>query len=269
MKRQSLKHFWALFRRQFELSASVMLVYRANVFFFLFFELVFLAGQFLTVSVGYDMAGGAVAGWTREQAYLLTAVNGLSHQVFICFFINPIFSVGMQVWNGQYDYLLLKPLHPLASMWFNGQYVISNLPSLIINGIAVLYFVVVNAASGGALVAFLGLFAVGIAVRVALALACIAPVFFSERLGDVEDSFWSVAGLARYPLAVYPRFLSLLMTFVLPLGMLASVPSSALFGGQTLGTLVGSVTASIVFVFVGVKIFMLCLSRYQSVNSGV
>lgn len=269
MNRPSVGYYWSLFRRQFELSASVMLVYRANIFFFLFFELVFLAGQFLTVSVGFDMAGGSVAGWTREQAYLLTAVNGLSHQVFICFFINPIFSVGMQVWNGQYDYLLLKPLHPLLSMWFNGQYVISNLPSLVVNGSAVLYFVALNAASGAALATFLLLFLVGVAVRVALALACIAPVFFSERLGDVEDSFWSVAGLARYPLSVYPRFLGTFMTFVLPLGMLASVPSSALFGGHTASTLVGAVAASIAFVGLGGKLFMTCLRRYQSVNSGV
>ena len=105
-----MKRYLKLFGRTFGLSASTMLIYRANIVFFLIFETFFLAAQFLTVKVGFDLAGAEIAGWTRREAYLLTAVNGLTHQFFICFFINPIFGLGLQVWNGQYDYVLLKPL---------------------------------------------------------------------------------------------------------------------------------------------------------------
>lgn len=264
-----MKRFWGLFKRTFELSTSVMLAYRANVVFFLLFETVFLAAQFLTVSVGFNLAGGEVAGWTREQAFLLTAVNGLSHQIFICFFINPVFSLGMQVWNGQFDYILLKPLHPLMSMWVNGQFVVSNLPTLIVNAFAVGMILASGQIGLATLPVFVVLFALGVVVRVSLALLCIAPVFFSERLGDVEDSFWSVTSLARYPLAVYPRPLVALLSFVLPLGMLASIPVGALSGRHGIGELALAVASSALFVVVAQRTFMACLGRYQSVNSGV
>jgi ABC-2 type transport system permease protein len=264
-----MTRYLQLFRRTFELSASVMLIYRANVVFFLLFELVFLAAQFLTVSVGFDLAGGDVAGWTKEQAYLLTAVNGLSHQIFICFFINAIFSLGMHVWNGQFDYILLKPLHPLLSLWFNGQFVISNLPTLVVNAVAVAVLLARGVADPAVIPAFVVLFGLGIAVRVALSLVCIAPIFLSERLGDVEDSFWAVTSLARYPMSIYPRAMIAVMTFVVPIGMLASIPSAVLFGRHGAGELVGACAASVVFVWVGQRIFMMSLKRYQSVNSGV
>ena len=135
-----MKRYLRMFARVFDVSTSVMLAYRSNVVFFLVFETIFLISQFLTVSVGYSLAGGDIAGWTREQAYLLTAVNGLSHQFFICFFINSIFGLGMHVWSGQYDYVLLKPMHPLVSTFFtSGQFVVSNIPNLLINLGVVIY----------------------------------------------------------------------------------------------------------------------------------
>ncbi len=266
-----MKKYLKLFARTFGLSASTMLMYRANIVFFLIFETFFIAAQFLTVKVGFDLAGHDVAGWTRQQAYLLTAVNGLTHQVFICFFINPIFGLGMQVWNGQYDYVLLKPLNPLVSMLANGQFVISNLPNLLVNLGAVLYFM----ATAGAvfelrLMPIFALFVfMGVAVRVALSLLCVAPVFFSERLTDVEDSFWSFASLGRYPLSVYPRGLAAVLTFVLPVGMMASLPASVLMRADGFWTMAGGFLASVAFVVVALFAFMRSLRSYQSVNSGV
>ena len=264
-----MRRLWQLFKRTFELSASVMLVYRANVIFFLLFETVFLAAQFLTVSVGFNLAGGQIAGWTRDQAYLLTAVNGLSHQMFICFFINSVFSLGMHVWNGQFDYILLKPLHPLVSLWVNGQFVISNLPTVLINAVVVIVLLTKASIALVDIPIFLALFVIGVVVRVAMSLICVAPVFFSERLGDVEDSFWSVTSLARYPMSIYPRFLVAFMTFVIPIGMLSSIPAGVLFGRHGWQEVLGAVAASIIFTYLAQRIFMLCLRRYQSVNSGV
>jgi ABC-2 type transport system permease protein len=266
-----MKHYLRLFARTFGVSTSVMLIYRANIVFFLIFETMFMVAQFLAVSVGFDLAGGEIAGWTRDQVYLLTAVNGLTHQFFICFFIGPIFNLSMQVWNGQYDYVLLKPLHPFVSMLVNGQMVISNLPNMLINlGIVAFFLIRVEASLQWHLLPVFFVFvALGVAVRVALAVICVAPVFFSERLADVEDSFWSVVSLGRYPLSVYPRGLELFLTFVIPVGMVASLPASALFGTDGIASLAGAFVASVAFVLLAGAIFMRCLSRYQSVNSGV
>lgn len=266
-----MKRYWSLFKHTFVISTNVMLVYRANIIFFLIFETMFLAAQFMIVSVGFDLAGASVAGWTKDQAFLLTAVNGLSHQFFICFFINPIFGLSSWVWNGQYDYILLKPIHPLAGMFFFGQFVISNVPNLVVNLGLVLYFMTVNyhGITVMGAVMFAVLVGLGVFMRLALGLICVAPVFLSERLADVEDSFWAFASLARYPLSVYPKSMVRVLTFVVPIGMLASLPASFFFGLESAATIAGAVGATIGFCVAAVGLFMLCLRRYQSVNSGL
>jgi ABC-2 type transport system permease protein len=265
-----MKQLLKLFTRTFEVSTATLLVYRANVIFFFVFETLFLASQFLTISVGFNLAGDQIAGWTRQQAYLLTAVNGMSHQIFICFFINPIFNLSVQVWNGQFDYILLKPQHPLVSLIANGQFVISNIPNMLINAGVVGYLLSVNRAAytPGMLPVFILFVVLGVAVRVGLALLCMAPVFISERLSDVEDSFWSVTNLARYPLSVFPRSLVHILTFVVPIGMLASVPSESLFHPRSVFFWGAAAAAAAVFVVVCVKVFMRAMKGYQSVNSG-
>ncbi len=268
-----MRRFFRMFAATFAVSTSTMLIYRANVFFFVCFEIFFLAAQFLSVKLGFDLAGGNVAGWTREQAYVLTAVNGLSHQLFICFFINPIFNLAGQVWNGQFDYLLMKPLPPLLAMFFHGQYAISNLPTLIVNAVAVVLLLVAGT-GGGPLTAekmlvFSVFFLVGVMVRVSLAVLCMAPVFFSERLADVEEGFWSLASLGKYPLATYPRGLALFLTFVLPIGMLGAFPAETLFHETAPLRLLLALGASLLFCVVAVLGFKVALTRYQSVNSGV
>jgi ABC-2 type transport system permease protein len=268
-----MTRYWQLLKRQFELSAGVMLVYRSNILFFVTFETLFLLSQFLTVRIGFDLAGGSIAGWTREEAYLLTAVNGVSHQMFICFFINSIFNVGMWVWNGQLDYVLLKPMPPLLGIFFNGQFVVSNLPNLILNLGAVAYFLAgdapLGAASAWSFLAFAVLALAGLAVRVGLAIVCVSPAFLSERLTDVEEAFWSVASLGRYPLSIYPRALELALTFAIPVGMLAALPASALFGKLSLPYLLAALVAACAFVALCCAAFLKALGRYQSVNSGV
>lgn len=259
-----------MLRRTFDISAGVMLIYRSNVVFFLMFETFFILAQFLSISVGYDLAGGPVAGWSRQEAYVLTAVNYLSHHVFLCFFINQIFTISSNVWNGQFDYILLKPLHPLASIFFTGQFSVSNIPNMVISlGLVAWLMRTGTHVDATQLLTFVVLFIVGVLVRVALALLCMAPVFFSEKLGDVEDSFWSISGLARYPMSVYPRALAAMLTFVVPIGMVASVPASALFGKLSPEYLVAALAAAVVFVVVATWLFMVSLRSYQSVNSGV
>jgi ABC-2 type transport system permease protein len=266
-----MKRWWTLFKRAFGVSASVMLVYRANIVFFLIFETLFLLSQFLMIDIGFDLAGSEVRGWTKEQAFLLTAVNAVSHQLFICFFINPIFSLGMNIWNGQFDYVLLKPLNPLVTMLATSQMVVSNFPNLFINIGLVVYFLIgqtEHLTVGGAL-AFLLFVPTGLAVRVALSLLCMAPGFLSERLIEGEEGYWALGGLGRFPMAIFPCGFELALTFVLPVAMFSNLPVGALYGKFAATYMLFAFLASAFFVVWTLWVFSRCMRRYQSVNSGV
>ena len=263
--------WWKRFCINFEVSLSVMLTYRENVIYFLIFESFFILAQFLTIKVGFDVAGGQIHGWTREQAYILAGVNGLSHQVFICFFISGIFGVAQTVWNGAFDYILLKPLPPVIGSLMYGQMIVSNFPGLILNTVLVAWLAIQgqDSLTGANITMAVLAFVIGIAARIGLALLVVTPVFFSERLSDGETSFWALARLSGYPLNVYWKTVEGFLTFVVPIAILAYTPSVILLGkADNLPWILGSLGAGLAFMLVTYSVFSWGVRHYKSVNSG-
>lgn len=266
-----IKPWLRRFQTNFEISVSVALTYRENFLYFIIFETFFILAQFLTVKVGFDFAGVNLRGWTREQAYILTGINGLSHQVFICFFISGIFGVAQTVWNGAFDYILLKPVPPLIGALMYGQMIVSNFPGLLINALLVVALAwhgadAITPFNAG--LAFV-LFALGVAVRIGVALMVVTPVFFSERLSDGETSFWAIVRLSGYPFNLYWRSVEWVLTFLVPVALLAYTPAAILMNkAETLPFLAGSVAAGLGFVGLSYGVFSWGVGHYKSVNSG-
>jgi hypothetical protein len=104
---------------------------------------------------------------------------------FHLFFISPIFNMPDYIWNGRMDYVLQKPLHPLVALMATSEVVISNLPNLVINLILAAWFLgrASPVAMPGVWFLFGALILVGIAVRYALALFCMAPAFYAGTPG--------------------------------------------------------------------------------------
>ncbi len=267
----NFRHLWRLFCQTFSLSFSVMLMYRQNLIYFLLFESIFVFSHFLSFDIGLNLAGGAIAGWNRPQLFLLLAINTFSHLLFISFFIGPIFNLSDHIWNGTLDYALMKPLPGPIAIYFTNQFIISNLPNLVIAFGLMLYFLAENAINwsiGKALLLIAATF-LGLAVRVALAVFMMVPAFFSERLTDGEGSFWSIAGLGRYPTSMFPRVLEYVVTYLIPVGMMAAIPAQTVTGQEHAGALFGALVAGVVFTWLAYAFLQFGLRNYKSVNAGL
>ena len=80
-------------------------------------------------------------------------------------------------------------------------------------------------------------------------------------------AFNSLLQMARYPLGLYPGWVRLVLTWVVPVGMVTTVPAQALTGDLTPELLLGSVGLAAVF-FVGAStLFGVGLRRYSSASS--
>ena len=274
MKQQtesSQRSFFKIYRQALANSAGVMLAYRSNLIFFFLFESFFLTSSFLGAGLGVSLAGGSINGWSRDQIFALTALNGVSHQFFVCFFIAPLFNLPEYVWNGRMDYILQKPLHPLLALIATSEIMISNLPNFVINLALAVYFILKIVPSSGLSVwlAFGLLGILGIAVRFALAIFCMAPAFFAERLVEGEDGFWSIVGTGRFPTSVFPRAVERIMLYVIPLSLMAAVPAGFLFHRLDWRQVAMSGISGCFFVVGSLVSFNWAVRSYKSVNSGL
>jgi ABC-2 type transport system permease protein len=73
--------------------------------------------------------------------------------------------------------------------------------------------------------------------------------------------------MARYPVGLYPGWLRLVLTWVIPVGIMTTVPAQALTGALSPGLLIGSVALAVGFLVAASVLFRTGLRRYASASS--
>jgi ABC-2 type transport system permease protein len=106
----------------------------------------------------------------------------------------------------------------------------------------------------------------GIVVLYAILLAFTAVIFWSPGL-LLTWVFGGIMQMARYPVGLYPGGLRLLLTWVVPVGLITTVPAEALTGRLAPGMLAGSVALALALLVGASALFQIGLRRYASASS--
>jgi ABC-2 type transport system permease protein len=123
-----------------------------------------------------------------------------------------------------------------------------------------------QAPSAAQLLAFFLALSAGVAILYAILLASTALVFLSPGFLFT----WVFDGLfqmARYPLGLYPGWARLVLTWVIPVGLITTVPAQALTGRLALPALLGIVALAGGLVVGASLLFRGGLRRYHSASS--
>jgi hypothetical protein len=79
--------------------------------------------------------------------------------------------------------------------------------------------------------------------------------------------FNSIFQMARYPVGLYPGWLCLVLTWVVPVGVMTTVPAQALTGELSAGMLIGSAAMATALLVGASALFRFGLRRYASASS--
>jgi ABC-2 type transport system permease protein len=73
--------------------------------------------------------------------------------------------------------------------------------------------------------------------------------------------------MARYPVGLYPSWLRMVLTWLVPVGIMTTIPAQALTGALPAATLAASLAAALVLLLAASALFRLGLRRYASASS--
>jgi ABC-2 type transport system permease protein len=79
--------------------------------------------------------------------------------------------------------------------------------------------------------------------------------------------FDGIFQMARYPVGLYPGWLRLVLTWIVPVGVMTTVPAQALIGELPAGMLAGSVVLATVLVIGASVLFRFGPHRYAGASS--
>ncbi len=250
-------------------SAQQEMAYRANFAISLLHSLLNLGTGAIGLVVLFSQVE-TIRGWDFPSTLTLLGVYllvGALRGLVIGPSLNTLAGIDGEVWTGKLDFTLLRPV--------NVQFLVSlrtwRLFALVDLALALGVLGVAMTRSGLALsparglVFVIALFA-SLAVMYAILLAFAALVFLSAGVlfTWIFDALYQ---MARYPVGIYPSWLRLVLTWIVPVGIMTTVPAQALSGEASPGLLAGAVALALGLLFAASALFRLTLRRYASASS--
>lgn len=207
--------------------------------------------------------GASFAGWTLHEALLVQGVFGLAKGIAFPFFFGMVGSTLTHVREGTFDLLLLKPRPALFMTILNGMDV-DDFGRKVSGGVIFGYAMTgIAAPSAGGWLQFGLLFAASLAVLCSFSLFLSGMLFRWVGSSRVFDIFDSVTSFGMYPGTIYGKAFLQLMTYVIPVGIIAFIPASALLGRAGWETAFALLAAAL-FLGAGIWYWYRMLGSYTS-----
>jgi len=264
-----MRHHLRLIGHFMRASIQQDLAYPMNFYFSLLDSALNLVTGVLGIAVLFSRVE-TVQGWTFASTLAILGVY-LTMNALRGLFISPSLDslAGMEgdVWTGKLDYTLLRPVDIQFQASFRQWRPFVLLDLLLGLGVLITAVTRLNTNLTAAQIAgFILLLALGLLVMYSLLLAFAGMVFWSPGFlfGWVFDGLFQ---MARFPVTLYPGWIRLALTWIVPVGIMTTLPAQALTGELALETVLGSVLLGLMLFIGATALFRTGLRRYASASS--
>jgi ABC-2 type transport system permease protein len=219
-----------LFTTLVKINIQQELAYRTNAIASILLNLMWLGWELLSLSIIFSNTA-TLGGWGPGELIALLGVFRVVNTLMAALIWpnTEKFNAGMR--DGSLDYTLLQPANSLFLVTFS-RIIVWRVWDLALA--AVLIVVGIGMSGGGAtllnLVSFVLLVASGGVIIYSLWIVMIAFTFWFVKFDNNVTILHALMDAGRFPATVYPPWLRLILTFVVPVAVATTVPLQALRG---------------------------------------
>ena len=259
-----MRKFINIYKECIKTAVARAMTYRLNFVLSLLITLGFNI-LFPLVTILIYRAGASFPGWDFYEVLLLQSIYTLSLGFATIMFANVMWATMQHIREGSFEVVLLKPLNPLFFL------VVTNFDpgsaGLILGGGFMFGFSLAHTGimSLAVIPQFLLLFAAGFAVMAGLQLIMAATSFKWVGNSRIPEIFDSVLAFGKYPVAIFPKAIQGLATFVIPVAMVGFFPASALLGRLDTN-MTYAVIPCFLFLLLGVRLYIANVKHYEGVG---
>ena len=210
-----------------------------------------------------------IAGWTYDRMLVLLGTVYAGNKLFQGFFLGNCNELSEQIRTGNLDFVLLKPINPqfMVSLRYIDYSSLINVPV----GLAMVVYGAVRLGIDFSPIVwaeYLLLLGAGVVILYALMFMLASTSVWMVRNEGLTMLYFSTTSFARYPAEIYRlRWLSVILTYVIPMVVVANSPAKVLFGDLQAWAAGYAVAAAIVLLWLSNRFFVLALRSYRSASS--
>jgi len=260
-------YYLNLIKTFFKINIQISLAYRTDTIVNILLNLLWLGWELLGLSIIFNNTD-KLGGWGFGELIALLGVFRLINTLMIALIWPNTEKFNQSIRDGSMDYTILQPVNSMFLVTFS-RITIWRIWDLVL---AVILIVVGITRSGDvttplSTLTFILLTVSGAFVIYSLWIVLIALTFWFTKFDNNVTILQALLDAGRYPVTVYPAWLRIIVTFIIPIAVATTVPLQALRGELNLQSVSIFVLISIVSFWVASKVWKAGLKRYSGASS--
>lgn len=260
-------HYLKIFNTLLKINIEQELAYRTDTVINLLQLIIWTAWDLLALSIIFTNAN-SLGGWGAGELVVLLGVFRLVNAVMAALVWPNTERFNTAMRDGTLDYTLLQPAPTLLLVSFT-RIAIWRVADFII-AIALIIIGVSMSASGVTpvgILAFALLLASGMAIFYSLWIAMLAFTFWFIKFDNNVTILQALLEAGRYPATVYPPWLRMIVTFIVPIALATTTPVQALRGELVWWQVLLFMGVAVVVVAVSLRIWRAGIRRYSGASA--
>jgi ABC-2 type transport system permease protein len=250
-----------------KVNIQMSLAYRADTVVNILLNLMWLGWELLSLSIIFSNTE-TIGGWDFGELIALLGVFRLVHTLMIALIWPNTEKFNQSIRDGSMDYTLLQPVNSMFLVTFS-RITIWRAWDLILA--AVLIVIGINMSGDTTtplhILSFILLTFSGAIIIYSLWIVLIALTFWFTKFDNNVTILQALLDAGRYPVTVYPVWLRILVTFVIPIAVATTVPLQALRGDLTITRVLMYLAIGIVSFLVASRVWRAGLKQYSGASS--
>ncbi len=258
---------WKLLSAFFKVNVQMSLAYRADTIVNILLNIMWLGWELLSLSIIFSNTQ-TIAGWGFGELIALLGVFRLVHTLMIAVLWPNTEKFNQSIRDGSMDYTLLQPINSMFLVTFS-RITVWRAWDLILA--IVLISIGVNMSgetvTASQLLTFILLTISGAVIIYSLWIVLIALTFWFTKFDNNVTILQALLDSGRYPVSVYPVWLRIIVTFIIPIAVATTVPLQGLRGELTISRIAMFLAISMVSFLVASQVWKRGLKQYSGASS--
>jgi ABC-2 type transport system permease protein len=241
--------------------------YRANLYIQILQTFIALATGLIGLNLVFSQTS-ELGGWDKAELLAVMGVFIIMGGVIRAAIQPNMERLMEEIREGKLDFALTKPADPqllVSVREFRLWQMVDVLTGAVVLGIALAqmnWLVGIWAALG-----FISALAMGSVMVYCFWLMITSTAFWFVRVHEIANLFEGLYAAGRWPVDIYPNWLRIGLTFLVPVAFAVTVPAEALTGRLTLQTWLGALALTVALLFVARIIWKIGLRRYSGASA--
>lgn len=251
----------------FKVNVQMSLAYRADTVVNILLNIMWLGWELLSLSIIFSNTE-TIGGWGFGELIALLGVFRLVHTLMIALIWPNTEKFNQSIRDGSMDYTLLQPVNSMFLVTFS-RITVWRFWDLILATILIIVGVNMSGDTTTPLsiLTFVVLTVSGALVIYSLWIVLIALTFWFTKFDNNVTILQALLDAGRYPVTVYPIWLRILVTFVIPIAVATTVPLQGLRGELDLGRVLMFIAIAAASFLVASQVWKRGLKQYSGASS--